>query len=251
MNNRKKLILCGVVAAVVLVVGVTMALLSATTGTRTNTFSSNKNISIQLREPNWDGYDWTDNAGDGTTAKYPNNYNLGVNIAKAYYPGQDIPKDPMIRNNGTGDDAVDTYVAIKLVYSIDADGAGTTYGYENCSYADFESKLLKTNGIVFNSEWTKIKEDGTNGQIWMYGAGDTTASTGTVLPKGNDSASTTSALFSSVPISSSLPTYKDSNGKDTGLYPSFKITVTGYAIQSANISADQAATQLLKFIGSN
>ena len=55
-KSRLGAIITSIAIIAVLTIGITLALLSATTGTKVNAFSSNKNIDIALREEAWDGY---------------------------------------------------------------------------------------------------------------------------------------------------------------------------------------------------
>ena len=247
MNKKKrKIVLCLVAAALVLAVGATVAYLAVVTGTKTNAFSSNKYLKIQMREPLWDGYNFGElNNGkdpDGSTAKDNNTSSaLGVNAAKTYVPGQTIPKNPQVKNTGNDSDGgVPAYVALKVTYQI-ADANGT---YSNKSYTDFKTALLTETGLDFQNGWTLIKDNGESGQLYLYGTATTTdsatgvatASSGTAL---NPESTTEMSLFTKVPISSSVALLSN------GLPPAFKITVQAYAVQSANVDPTTAAAQLI------
>lgn len=267
MSKRKKIILCLVTAAAVLAIGATVAYLAATTGTASNVFTSKRYLNVELREPTWDGYTWGEELSngsqpDGETPKSTADLTLGYNQAQHYSPGQTIPKNPMVKNV-EGNDAVDAYVAIKVTYSI----GGTVKSYD-----EFKSQLLNDSGLDFSGQWALIKEDGTNGQIYLYGSGNDSSSAATVLPvadstlsDGTKAKGITPALFTTVPIRSNVDlvettltdadgnALKDSDGNviKENLPPAFKITVKAYAVQAANVKASDAASELLKLAASN
>ncbi|MDD2414350.1 MAG: hypothetical protein PHI94_04185 [Eubacteriaceae bacterium] len=245
MTKKKKVILCLVAAAAVLVIGGTLALLSAGTGTKSNTFSSSKYLNIQLREPAWDGYTWDETLPDGSEpdgehAKTTDTA-LGINQSGNYLPGQTIPKDPTVKNTGSGSEGVPAYVALKVTYSI---------GGNAVSYAAFQSELLQEAGLDFDTAgWALIQDAGTAGQIYLYGTGDSSGSTGTVLEVGSE----TSPLFKNVPINKDLQLVATTVGEGSDAHtemlpPAFKITVKAVAVQSAHVDAGDAANQLITLI---
>lgn len=222
-KSRLGAIITSITIIAVLTIGITLALLSATTDTKVNAFSSNKNIDIALREEAWDGYNFEDaNPGNGTEAKegFENDMTLGVNQAKNYMPGQTIPKNPQVKNTKE-DNGVDAYVAIKVQY---LDGE-TAVGYD-----EFAKKFLAKDGIDFNTKWTLIEEaDGS--QVYLYHA---------VLGVGD----TTEALFNTVTVNPDLVP-----DETTGLLPDFSIRVQAYAIQSAGV--DNPESTIMEFVNAN
>lgn len=80
MKGKQKILLlvCSVIAVVSVSCMAAYALLKTVTETKTNVFASDKSISIDLTEPQWERY--------------------GKEAAKVYVPGQTIDKDP--RENG-------------------------------------------------------------------------------------------------------------------------------------------------------
>lgn len=78
MKGKQKILL--LVCSVIVVVSVSgmaaYALLKTVTETKTNVFASDKSISIDLTEPQWERY--------------------GKEAAKVYVPGQTIDKDPTV-----------------------------------------------------------------------------------------------------------------------------------------------------------
>lgn len=212
----------------VLGIGATLAYLQDITETKRNVFASNKKISIQLREPKWDGYEFADEpGGDGTTAKEgitgADLEELGVTQAGSYVPGADIPKDPQVRNSGKEGTGVSAYVALKVEYFNDAD--------EKVSYEDFKKAYLKEKGIAFNQNWTLLNV-GNIDQIYLYN---------NILEIGADTSA--DPLFREVPLSLGLEPKEDGSG----MFPSFEIKVTAYAIQSDNVTLEDAKTEMLKF----
>lgn len=225
-KSRLGAIITSIAIIAVLTIGITLALLSATTDTKVNAFSSNKDINIALRESKWDGYDFNDpNPGNGTTAKDESDMTLGVNQAKNYVPGQEIPKNPTVKNTGDTTNGVDAYVAIKVQY-LDGDTA--------VAYDTFTEKFLAENGINFNPKWTLIETTEDKSQVYLYHA---------VLGVGEI---TTEALFDTVTVNPNLVP-----DEETGLLPDFSINVQAYAIQSAGIEADTVKATMMEFVNAN
>lgn len=233
-RKRAGLAITGLLVVAIIAVGATLALLSTTTGTKTNAFSSNRNISIQLRENEWDGYTFEDGAGDSTTGLEENpNYtgnkeDLGVNQAKAYLPGQSIPKNPTVKNNNTNGNGVETRVALKVTYFI---------GEQQVTYETFKNKLLATDGIEFNNKWEQIDGNDNDNMADIYLYQD-------VLGLEEDVNNTTTPLFSTVPINKNLQPGED------GELPRFNINVQAYAIQ-AGIDGMSIEEEMVKFINAN
>lgn len=237
-RKRAGLAITGLLVVAIIAVGVTLALLSTTTGTKTNAFSSNRNISIQLREDKWDGYTFEDGAGDSTTGEEAiegreKDMTLGVNQAKAYLPGQSIPKNPTVKNNNTNGNGVETRVALKVTYFI---------GKQQVTYETFKTTLLDTNGIAFDTDnWTKIQNssDEKLADIYLYNE-----ELGLEEDNKTTEKNTTTPLFSTVPINKNLQ--PDAEGK----LPSFNINVQAYAIQ-AGIDGMSIEEEMVKFINAN
>lgn len=231
MTKKKKIAaIVSVLTVATLAVGATLAYLNDTTETVTNTFASDKNISISLREPKWDGYTFEDtNYPAGTAAKTDSN-ELGFNQAKSYVPGQVIPKNPTVKNTGTTD-SVDAYIALRVEY----------YDNDNnqISYDTFKTNYLEEPGIQFGTEWALTANpngQNKNDQIFIY------SEKNTVTPQALEVGKTAQALFENVPLSLNLEPGKD------GKLPKFKIKVTAYAIQKNEIGTDIAAAKLLEFV---
>jgi len=232
-RKRAGLAITGLLVVAIIAVGATLALLSTTTGTKTNAFSSNRNIDIQLREDKWDGYTFEDGAGDSTTGLEAikgreEDMTLGVNQAKAYLPGQSIPKNPTVKNNNTNGNGVETRVALKVTYFI---------GEQQVTYETFKNKLLATDGIEFNNKWEQIDGNDNDNMADIYLYQD-------VLGLEEDVNNTTTPLFSTVPINKNLQPGED------GKLPSFNINVQAYAIQ-AGIDDMNIGEEMVKFINAN
>lgn len=225
--KRKLLVFASVC---ILAVGVTLAVLSQVTETATNTFTSNRSIALSLREDKWDGYTFADEylGVPGTTAKDPDDETLGINIAKAYYPGDEIPKNPIVKNVSPNDEQ--EYVAIKVEY-IDNNKTSITKG----NFESLYGKLQTLSGTTFtdgvNSGYQLISNQNSTYDLYFYQ---------TVLDKGD----TTAALFDRIKINTDI---KDVNGK----WPNFQIKITAYAVQSKNVSIEDAKSELLKMAEEN
>lgn len=113
--KKNKIALIAVVLSLVgiIAVGTTLAYLNTSTQTVTNTFTpSGSQLSIQLREPAWDGFDFDVADNDykwGLEAK-TNDPALGIKKAAKYAPGSVIPKDPTVKNTGNSE----AWIAVKL-----------------------------------------------------------------------------------------------------------------------------------------
>ncbi len=208
-NNKKKLVTT--IASLALVgaisIGATLAYLHTNSQEMTNTFTpkdGGKNISIELREPGWDGYNFGElNNGkqpDGKTAN-PNysgeKEELGVNEAKAFAIGDVIAKNPQVKNTS----GQDVWVAVVV------------------NKADLP-------------EFATI--DWENGTAWEIGekSGDTViAYYKTVLSAGSV---VSAPVFNSVTIGD-----VELTGNET--IPTFDIDVTAYAVQAENIDDLTAA----------
>ena len=231
-KKRAGLVLTSLLIIAVIAVGLTLALLSTSTGTKTNAFSSNKNIDIQLREDQWDGYTFNNKEGDSTTGEeaiegHETDMTLGVNQAKAYLPGQVIPKNPTVKNNNEKGNGVKTNVALKVSYYL--------YNAQNeeiqVTYEAFKDGLLTEDGIEFDEKWDNISIENSLTQIFLYN-------------KTLDLNEETTALFSAVPLS------KNIEANEKGELPKFNIKVQAYAIQ-ADVDGMNIAAEMVKFINAN
>ena len=206
------------IVTVVVAVGVTYSLLKYRTDTINNSFTSSENISIQLREPNWDGYEFDQEyIGIPGSQKDPadQNLTLGIDKASQYMPGDSIEKNPMIKNDSQSQDA---YVAIKVEF-IGTDKQKIT--------KDKFEELYGT--LTMSTDFTLI-ESNEDYEVYMYNS---------VLTHGNQ----TVALFENVLVN------KDIQLVD-GKLPSFQINTKGLAVQSVHVIETDAKNELIALANS-
>lgn len=204
--------------------GMTFALLSHVTESVTNVFASDKNLSLELREPQWDGYTFDDTYPTdilpGTSVK-PGTENSGLQMAENYLPGNVISKDPMVKNTSDG---LSEWVAMKVQYF---DENGKAIGK-----TDFQKKYAKTayQNDEVNPNFVKISDHAAIEELYMYTRTlDTTAGKNITEP-----------LFSSVIVN------KDLTPNSKNMWPTFSIKVTGYAVQSDGVSEDAARQAIIE-----
>jgi hypothetical protein len=199
-----------------LLVGGTMAYLTATTAEKSNVFSFRNDITAVLEEPSW-----SDEA------------------AKNLLPNAVVPKDPEIKNSSSTDELV----AMKVVFYKGSGASKTlltqteyewlmkaiTIQYDTGEKND-DGSVKYANGV--NPKWAEIKDTTTPTQYWYYKD---------VLAGGNPAESTTwsktDSIFDQVKINNNDTTVmkqlRDWNG--------FTIYVTGAAVQ-ANVFATSTTT---------
>lgn len=229
--KRIALIAAAVITCITTGAAVTLAYLHAQTETKNNVFTSDKKISIQLREPAWDGYTFEDAVSDGKTVKESlsesEKSTLGLTQALAYVPGQTVPKNPMVRNSGGIKTGVPVYTAMKVQYFS---------GEDEVTYEEFADAYLDY-GIAFSGEWERMSLQGVGAEtakydLYLYKK---------VLEVGN----TTPALFTEVPLSEDI-----SAGQD-GKLPGFRIQVTAYGIQSSFVDTNRIEETMKNFVTEN
>lgn len=232
MKKKRHMILVAVLLLACTMTGVlgTLAYLQRVTETKKNTFQSDKDIHIMLREPGWDGYTFEDaqsQNGEGINPSYTGDTgSLGFTQAHSYVPGESIRKNPQVKNTGDTTKGVSTYVALKVQY-FNSQG-------EEISYDAFRQNYLIEDGITFDTDnWTKLEK--TNGELYGSYRYDSKLAPGQI----------SSELFTQIPLSGDLTTGSD------GRLPDFSIRVTAYAIQSENVESTNVNTLLYKFITNN
>ena len=230
MKPVKKSLLVVASICCLITAGVTYALLSKVTETATNTFSSDRSISLKLREDKWVGFDFNESYPDGAIPgtviddKETNKEILGFNIAKNYHPGDAIPKNPIVMN--TSDE--NEYVAIKVVYENSQGVPISKTEFENL-YGKFQHlNSSYQNGM--NNEFELVDTDE---EFDLY-----------IYKKVLNSNTTTPALFDRFVIKLDIE-------PDGNKLPSFNIKVKAYAVQETNVTIDKAKESLLNLAKKN
>jgi predicted ribosomally synthesized peptide with SipW-like signal peptide len=247
MNVKKLAKGITVIALIAIIaVGATFAYLTNVTETKTNTFSSSKNITTTLTE------DFKPEDGQN------------------YIPGKEIHKAPVMTNTSTDEDV---WIAVSVDYQ---NGAGTSM-----SQADFE-KYCTINGWD-TTDWTQIAS-GPNGQeLYIYnskvtpGAATNAIFTSVTVNTGISqvwkNGKTGSIVYTKdangnlidVQDNTSVVntnTYYDATGKDItaeviaaggveSTLPTFNIVVKGYAVQGSGVEMTTAKTQLINLATTN
>lgn len=241
MANKKRIAttIGAMALTAVLAVGGTLAYLSSVTETKTNTFSSGKDISTELTET-----EWNENSG------------------KDYTPGKVIKKNPQLTNEST--ENTDIWVAVKLDY-VGSDG-------KLMKYDDFKKYAQVYTGTddkldAYNANWIKKATNADGSEIWMY---KTTLAKGTsteaifdgvvvnagITEEWTQEAKTTNTYKivdgEKVLVNTETETYdpvvvyydESGNKVDAGTLPTFEIKVTGFAVQADGLSSDAAYTEL-------
>lgn len=248
-KNKIKMLIATVAVVTVSIVG-TLAFLTSQTEELNNTFTPTPNISVEIDEPNWD----EDENGDG---------HYGEEDAKNYTANQVIEKDPFLTNTSTANTHNDEYVSLELAYileDINGEKHEVTYS-EFTKVAKVYSKDASGNKVEgFKGTWTALSEEnsqyGVNDRFYYKGESKDLE----IVEK--DSA--TDTIFDYVKINPELrlenkdgeTNYIDLVGvkgeafQAKGL-PGFEITVKGYAVQTDNISVDEAKTELLNLMEAN
>lgn len=246
--KKKKMVKGLVVVALIAIIGIgaTLAYLTASTGAKSNKFSSNSKIEGKTIETEWDKTHkdgWTD-----------------------YKPGDTTAKDPSViltKGSESG------YVALQMDF---VDNAGQKRTYDDFTkYASYDK---------INDGWTLIAKNQYGSELYIYETPVEPSATNDASPANTlFNNITTNAGITSVGSSSQTTFYKrvqkvDANGKvtydqttvtatdakDSGTVyydangnvvgagttlPSFQIDINGYAVQSANVDLATAKTQLI------
>jgi predicted ribosomally synthesized peptide with SipW-like signal peptide len=201
--NKKKVLIAAFVLALVLSIGGVLAYFSDSE-TKTNTFTVGK-VRIELNETAWD-----------TT---------GHTAAESVLPNQMIDKDPTIHN--TGDNAAYVFIKVsipKANVTIEAqDGSnGTT------SSQQLFTLINSSNAAGINSGWELVSSDTTGANVNEYIYSYSSGGTMTPLLKG---ATTTNPLFSKIQFVNAQEGWNIEGNN-------YNVVVTGYAIQTENLTAD-------------
>jgi len=252
---KKKSLIKGLGIAVLagaIVLGGTLAYLSSVTETKTNTFASSGNVEGKIVEENWD--------------------ETGEDQASNYKPGDVIAKDPTVKLDANSEDA---YVGMQLDF-IGSDGSKMAYGdaatgtTQATSATGFQAYATH-DGI--NTGWSLIGRNFEGSELYFYApilTADTAAGTifdNITVNAGITTVSTTAnqtyytktteyaadgTIISQTFTETTTPTettttYYDQDGNAVGsdTLPTFEIAAKGYAIQSENMTVDDAKAQIL------
>lgn len=211
MKRKMKIAMLLVVMLSIGMLSATFALFHQNTELKENVFTASSGLSISLREPSWDGYDFDDKVpGIPGTQKNPESKDtsLGIDLAQQYMPGDHIKKDPTLKNEQGSENA---WVAIKVeFYNHD----GTLISQEQ-----FEKEYGM---ITINDKFTLIEA---NTKYSLYAYND-------ILKAGDKS----EALFNEVVVNEDIAFVK-------GGLPSFKVKTSGYAVQSKGVNKEKALKQ--------
>lgn len=238
----KKKSIIAIIAAVALTaalsIGGTLAYLSAVTETKTNTFSSSKDVKTVLDEKDFDPEE-----------------------ASNYYPGKVIAKNPTMTNSSDSETPI--WVAVSLNF---------TNGASSMTRAAFE-QYATINGFD-TTDWQQIgtAPDGT--ELWMYktalakGATTNAIFTGVTVNAGitevkkfgtegkiiytKDEAGNLIDVKDNTTVVNTTKYYDSQGNELTGVIaskvsstlPTFEINVKGYAVQVDGVDSTAAATQL-------
>lgn len=109
-NNKMKKTILALSLAAVLGLGGTLAYMSSTTNDKQNIFTVGAAISGELREPTWDG----DNFTNEDNQVVVDTDNLGKDKAVEFVPNRVINKDPAVANTSEGTEA---YIGVTIAYT--------------------------------------------------------------------------------------------------------------------------------------
>lgn len=138
-NNKMKKTILALSLAAVLGLGGTLAYMSSTTNEKENIFTVGDAITGELKEPNWDNDDFTDEMNK--VGRFTED-DLGVNQAVKFVPGRVINKDPAVANTSEGTEA---YIGVTIAYT----GAESKAELEEFATVDWN-----TNDWTFNADYT-------------------------------------------------------------------------------------------------
>ena len=250
MKKKVLLSLLSVALIVTVSVGATMALLRDTTDEVVNTFTSDKAISISLREPKWDGYGFEETTKLPSTevlgevkeisdTNYPkgatavdDDAKYGRNIALQYMPGDTIPKNPIVKNTSE-DEKVYVAVTVECFRGEGTSAVSIPYGT-----AATDNSFVKDFGtLTFNEGTWTLLDTYDNKMVYVYG-------TDIAATELDIDAVTSTSVFKEVVLNDNL-------GEETTELPSFEVKVNAYAVQVKNVEAVSAVEELKNFIHPN
>ena len=241
MKGKQKILLlvCSVIAVVSVSGMAAYALLKTVTETKTNTFTSSRNITTTLTET-----EWTSDSG------------------KNYLPGDVIKKNPVMNNES--DQPV--YMAVKVDYLDDKGNLMSAEEFKKyASITDYD-----------NDNWKMATVNSDGSEVWIYmtavEAGESTealfnnVTVNAGITEEWSSAAKTTTIYKCDADGNKLsiidttkeqydPTvvYKDADGNivSAGTLPTFNIKVTGFAVQASTFADyNEAQPELIKLVNS-
>lgn len=257
MQKKWVIGITAVTLAAATAIGSTLAYFTATTQKMTNNFTvaAPNGITGQLREPQWDGFDFNQYVVDKASSRDPigtdvltgheKDTAIGINQAKDVLPGDMVLKDPTLMNttNWTFDQGKSTgqladgkvdvpvYMAMKVTYSDKFDATNVIFKYK-------DNTGVLQDGM--NPGWVPYKAIDSKTEIYVwYGSKD--GKTPDSAPAAISSGAKTAALFDSVEINPLIDTDKTTN---TTTLQDFNIVLKGSAIQAKNVPANEISSRL-------
>lgn len=270
----------GLVSAIA--VAVTWAL-SKQIGTKTNTFTSENDITTALYEPWWNQTDVPGTSTNATANKWSNypedalglsTPTKGETLATGYTPNRQIPKNPVLYNSS---DKKSEWLAMRVVYKLTFDntkvysgasGTGRPSGTSTVLTVDYEnfSKIatvrLVESDAVSNASKFRVSTDN---NAWSEQAEISGSISAKEVFYYNSSVATggaTTALFDVVQINAAPTgasstsrckiTGKNASGTDTDIYldsngwPQIDIELQGFAVDATSVTVKATAHDALK-----
>lgn len=208
MNKNKKRMAKGIAAAAligVIAVGSTLAYLSSQTETKTNTFTSGKNITANITETEWDE-------------------------SESYIPGEAKAKNPVVQNV-SGTDGEPMWTGVKIQFK---DESGNYIAYTGndgfaAKYGTLKASDPNTTTNYINKGWTQLQDAGKDGLFIAYDS----------LVKPGEA--TDPAVFDEILVSFGLTKKFNETYTTTKVYPAKKNPDGSYLMKDGKYVADEAA----------
>lgn len=140
--KKKSTLLATLALAGIMAVGAgTYALMSDKTDSKTNVFTVGSALTGELKEPLWDGQNFTKT--DLRVTVPTDDTELGMNLATNFVAKREIPKDPAVANTSTGTNA---WIAVTIEYTGDANSAAAIDAFADIDW--------NTTNWTFNDDYT-------------------------------------------------------------------------------------------------
>lgn len=252
MQKKWVIGITAVTLAAATAIGSTLAYFTTKTDPMTNNFTvatgDDKGITGQLREKNWDGYDFGSVVTDPTThvtrdpngtdvvAGKENDSSLGINQAKIILPGDTIQKNPTLKNTTNWDFVNNQVIAGKVDVPV--------YMAMKVTYNNFNNVKINSDNKI-NAGWVDIATTpsdpaGTCTKIYVWYGLDANKATNKA-PMAVSSGAQTDPLFNTVTVNSDA-THND--GTESTVLKSFDIKIQGAAIQARNVPGTEINSRL-------